>query len=498
MKRNNIFSVLVLFLELTILIIPVCLLLFPSITDKESKSIILDNEPKSSQISLKIIVSDQQAPTIIGVIDDFLADSLGSGVNSVEVVASGTRADDQHTFLVEQMILESTEFDVIGLDTIWLAQFAENDWISVLDSLLNLGELDDYVDSMVDSCKYKGITYAYPYFMNLGILYYRKDIIEDNGFNEADFDTWLELNTTANFILNNVSGQLKDPNLVGYVGQFDVYEGGVVNFFEWASSYGATNLVTSEGDININNPKVEEAMTFLQALFPPQFTGVQGTPYIIPRVGLVMDEGSSVSKWLANESIFMRQWTFAYMNSVNINMSFGVVPLPTASGAIGEKSSCVGGTVLAIPNCSQNQEAAWNLTRFLGDQLAQEYELTNASNFPALKSVYNFPPPGFEWIKNWTSQFQKTMARPVHPKYPLISSIIADSFSDILKQIKDVNVTLAEMEAAILKITSDEVEVPPSEPKGRIAGYNIMLLLLLCVLVISLITVVYKKNRDIN
>ena len=498
MKRNNIFSVLVLFLELTILIIPGCLLLFPCITDKESKSIILDNEPKTSQISLKIIVSDQQAPTIIGVIDDFLADSLGSGVNSVEVVASGTRADDQHTFLVEQMILESTEFDVIGLDTIWLAQFAENDWINVLDSLLSLGELDDYVDSMVDSCKYKGITYAYPYFMNLGILYYRKDLIEDNGFNEADFDTWLELNTTANFILNNVSGQLKDPNLVGYVGQFDVYEGGVVNFFEWASSYGATNLVTSEGDININNPNVEEAMTFLQALFPPQFTGVQGTPYIIPRVGLVMDEGSSVSKWLANESIFMRQWTFAYMNSVNINMSFGVAPLPTASGATGEKSSCVGGTVLAIPNCSQNQEAAWNLTRFLGDQLAQEFELTNASNFPALKSVYNFPPPGFDWIKNWTSQFQKTMARPVHPKYPLISSIIADSFSDILKQIKDVNVTLAEMEAAILKITSDEVEVPPSEPTGRIAGYNIILLLLLCVLVISLITVVYKKDRDIN
>jgi len=498
MKKMIIFGVIVLFLELTIFIMPGYLLLFPCIADTESESIILDNEPKSSQINLKIIVSDQQAPTILGVIDDFLADSLGSGVNSVEVVASGTRADDQHTFLVEQMILGSTEFDVIGLDTIWLAQFAENDWISELDSRLNLGELDDYVDSMVNSCKYKGITYAYPYFMNLGILFYRKDLTENHGFSESDFDTWLELNATANFILNNVSGQLRDPNLVGYVGQFDTYEGGVVNFFEWASSYGATNLITSEGDVNINNPNVEDAMTFLQALFPPQFTGVQGTPYIIPRVGLVMDEGSSVSKWLANESIFMRQWTFAYMNSVNINMSFGVAPLPTASGATGEKSSCVGGTVLAIPNCSQNQEAAWNLTRFLGDQLAQEFELTNASNFPALKSVYNFPPLGFDWIKNWKSQFQKTLARPVHPKYPLISSVIADSFSDILKQIKAVNVTLAEMEAAILKITSDEDEVPPSEPTGIIAGYNIMLLLLLCVLVISLITVVYKKNRDIN
>jgi len=498
MKKNTPIAVLTLFLELTLFIMPGYLLLFPSFTDTESESLILDNKPKSSQISLKIIVSDQQAPTILGVIDDFLADSLGSGVNDVEVVASGTRADDQHTFLVEQMILGSTEFDVVGLDTIWLAQFAENDWISELDSRLNLGELDDYVESMVDSCKYKGITYAYPYFMNLGILFYRKDLTENHGFSETDFDTWLELNATANFILNNVSGKLKDPNLVGYVGQFDSYEGGVVNFFEWVSSYGATDLITSEGDVNITNSNVEDAMIFLQELFPPQFTGVQGTPYIIPRVGLVMDEGSSVTKWLANESIFMRQWTFAYMNSVSNNLSFGVVPLPTASGSPGEKSSCVGGTVLAIPNCSQNQEAAWNLTKFLGDQLAQEFELTNASNFPALKSVYNSPPPGFNWIKNWTSQFQKTLARPVHPKYPLISNVIADHFSDILKQIKDVNITLAEMEVAILKIISDEDEVPPSEPPGIIAGYNINLLLLLSVVIISLIAVTYKNNRDIN
>lgn len=69
MAKNIIFGVLVLFLELTIFIMPGYLLLVPSIADTESKSIILDNEPKSAQINLKIIVSDQQAPTIIGVID---------------------------------------------------------------------------------------------------------------------------------------------------------------------------------------------------------------------------------------------------------------------------------------------------------------------------------------------------------------------------------------------------------------------------------------------
>lgn len=131
MKKIIIFGILALFLELT-MFMSESLLVFP--INAYNEPINIDNELESSQTSLKIIVSDQQAPAVMGVIDDFLADPLGSAVTNVEVVASGTRADDQHTYLIEQMILGSIEFDIIGLDTIWLAQFAENDWIIELDS----------------------------------------------------------------------------------------------------------------------------------------------------------------------------------------------------------------------------------------------------------------------------------------------------------------------------------------------------------------------------
>ncbi|MFX1478229.1 MAG: extracellular solute-binding protein, partial [Promethearchaeota archaeon] len=183
--------------------------------------------PKTSQgVDLKIIVSDQQKPGVDGVIADFLADPLGAGVNSVDVVASGTRSNDQLAYTVSQMEAGSTEFDVLGLDTIWPAQFAENGWIEDLNAMgVTTAEMDDYVPGMVDSGMYKGTLWAYPYFMNLGILYYRNDLLSAEGFTEADFNTWAELNATANYILNNVSGNLDNPDLVGYVGQFDAYEG---------------------------------------------------------------------------------------------------------------------------------------------------------------------------------------------------------------------------------------------------------------------------------
>jgi ABC-type glycerol-3-phosphate transport system substrate-binding protein len=446
--------------------------------------------PKTSQtVDLKIIVSDQQKPGVDGVIAGFLADPLGAGVDSVTVVASGTRSDDQLAYTVSLMEAGSTEFDVIGLDTIWPAQFAENGWVEDLNAMgVTTAEMNDYVPGMVDSGMYKGTLWAYPYFMNLGILFYRNDLLSAEGFTEADFDTWAELNATANYILNNVSGNLDNPDLVGYVGQFDAYEGGVVNFFEWAGSNGVTDLVTSTGSVNIDNPDVADAMDFVKALIPPQYTGVQGTDFIIPRTGLVDDEGSSVGRWLANNSIFMRQWTFAYGLSEDNNMDFGVTALPTFTGATDEKSSAVGGAVLAVSSYSQHKTEALNLIRYLGDQAAQEYELTSISNFPALASVYASPPPGYAWIQDWSSQLDRTLARPVHPKYSQISTIIADYFSDLLSCNKEVSVALEEMQADV----TDLLAGAPSG--GGIPGFGLAIIALAAVSMITIILVTTRRR----
>lgn len=430
--------------------------------------------PKASQgIDLTIIIPDYQIPGVQNVTDDFLASPLGNGVDSVTIISSGFGSTDSLTFLQTLMASSTATSHVIGLDVMWTAPFADDGWIINLDSYLTPNELDDYGSGIVDACEYQGSYYAYPYFMNLGILYYRKDLLDLHlpGWTEADFDTWEELNTTANHILNNVTGLLDNPDLVGYVGQLDAYEGGVINFFEWCGSNGALDLVTSAGDVNINTTDVKKAMEFIKALVPPQYVGVQGTDYIIPRSGLVHDEGSSIAVWLANESIFMRQWTFAYGLSEGNNIKFGIAPLPHFTGATGYKTSCVGGSILAIPTVTTGtaRDAAVNLTKFLGDTLAQEAELTSdmdpgpgyvpLSNFPALKSVYDNPPTGFEWIKNWTDQVSLTLSRPVHRKYPEISNVIADYFNDLLSCQKTVDDALSEMERDVL-----EIIYPPTAP----------------------------------
>ncbi|MFX1357874.1 MAG: extracellular solute-binding protein [Promethearchaeota archaeon] len=482
------------------------------------------SKPETSQlVDLTIVVTDQQMPGVENVTDDFLSSPLGSGVNTVDVISSGTTANEQLVFLQTLMAADTATAHVIGLDVVWTALFASNGWIRNLDSYLTAGEMDDYVAGLVDAGTYQGHLYAYPYFNNLGILFYRTDILDTHfgvgGWSEADFDTWEELNATANFVLNNGSGLLTtaDADLVGYVGQFDAYEGGVVNFFEWCGSNGVLDVVTSDGTVNADDPDVAYAMQFLKDLIPGQYTGVQGNltdtdppigpnsdynNYIIPRSGLVHDEGSSVGVWYAENTIFMRQWPFPYGQSVSDGISFGLAPLPHFAGATGYRTSAVGGAILAIPTATSGAdelEAAVNLTKFLGDTVAQEAELTSdssadpgvqpLSNFPALMSVYSSPPAGFEWIENWTDQLPLTLSRPVHQDYPLISNTIADYFSDLLSCQKSVDDALTEMQRDLEEIVAGRPEVP------GIPGFSIAILILSTAFTIGIIALLRRKNK---
>ena len=442
---------------------------------------------KANGVALKIIVTNQQKPGVDGVIDDFLAHTLGDGVDSVEVIASGDRAEDQLVYLIAQMTAESSEFDVIGIDPPWMAQFAENNWVVDLTSLLEANELDDYVKGMVDACTYNGKVWAYPYFMNLGLLWYRNDLLTRAGKGLADIDTWAELKTTANAILNNVSEQALNPDLVGYVGQFDAYEGGVCNFFEWIGSNGVTDIMVDGTSVDLTDPKIEEAMTFLKGLFAPRYTGVMNNSYIIPRSGLVHDEGSSVGAFWGGNAIFMRQWTFAYGGAVDAGLDFGVCPLPTFTGAASEKSSVVGGAILSIPKFSTHQTEALNLIKFLGDKVAQEFELTNVSNFPALESVYDDPPDDWEWIADVKNQLPLTLTRAVTPAWSLVSAQIADKFADIIGCVKTPAEGLAEMEQDVNEVLAEAL--PPIIP-----GYTLPILLLTIAGSIATI-VIYKKKK---
>ena len=145
---------------------------------------------------------------------------------------------------------------------------------------------------------------------------------------------------------------------------------------------------------------------------------------------------------------------------------------------------------MAVPTATTGaaRDAAVNLIKFLGDTLAQEAELTEVSNFPALMSVYASPPAGEEWIMNFTDQLPLTLSRPVHHDYPLISDVIADYFSDMLSCQKDVDTALKEMERDL----EDIVGTPPLPPVFSFPEADILVSLVYAVIALGIISVVFN------
>ena len=72
----------------------------------------------------------------------------------------------------------------------------------------------------------EGAVYGVPWFTDAGMLYYRKDLLEESGFSKPP-ETWDELKEQARKVQRDSGTQY------GFVFQGADYEGGVVNGLEY-------------------------------------------------------------------------------------------------------------------------------------------------------------------------------------------------------------------------------------------------------------------------
>src|SRR5213078_1262375 len=73
----------------------------------------------------------------------------------VKLIELPTSADDQRAQQVQRLRAKSTECDVLGIDTIWTAEYASQGWIYDLSKVMD-SRKDAFIGSTVASAKYQG------------------------------------------------------------------------------------------------------------------------------------------------------------------------------------------------------------------------------------------------------------------------------------------------------------------------------------------------------
>src|SRR5690606_29234549 len=89
----------------------------------------------------------------------------------VELQITPDAADQRHQLYVQWLNGRATEPDVLQIDTIWTAEFAAAGW------LLPLGRFSpdtgDFFPAALNANRWRGEVYALPWFVDVGLLYWR-------------------------------------------------------------------------------------------------------------------------------------------------------------------------------------------------------------------------------------------------------------------------------------------------------------------------------------
>src|ERR1044071_7443813 len=116
-----------------------------------------------------------------------------NGEYTIKVNLLGTDADSQRQSLVRRLAAGDSSIDLIAMDVVWTAEFAEADWILPFpaDKVAELKK--DRLEGPLKTAQYDGKLYAAPGNSNTQLLWYRKSQLKG----EPVPKTWDQLIDTA-------------------------------------------------------------------------------------------------------------------------------------------------------------------------------------------------------------------------------------------------------------------------------------------------------------
>jgi multiple sugar transport system substrate-binding protein len=342
-----------------------------------------------------------------------------------------------HDLLSQKLKNRSKDVDVFFMDVIWPPEFAAAGWAMPLGDKFLPEEQKKFLDGTILANTYKGNVYGVPLFIDSGMLFYRKDLLEKHGFSPPG--TWNEMVDQAKKIVEGES--VEGNHIYGYSGQFKQYEGLVCDMMEYILS-NKGHIIDDKGNITIAAKPAVDAVRFVR-------DNVIGE--IAPRGVLTYQEPESLDLFIQGRAVFLRSWPYAWSVSNDKTRSriagkVGISQLPHFNK--GKSYSTLGGWQLGISSYSGNKEAAWKFISFLTSDRIQKLYSIKAGKAPTRKALFDDPElleanPHFADMKE---VFLSAYPRPRSPLYPAISHVLQRYLSKVISDPRS-NIDKEAMEA---------------------------------------------------
>jgi multiple sugar transport system substrate-binding protein len=360
--------------------------------------------------------------------------------------------------LIADFRSDQPEIDVFGADVIWTAPFASERWVLDLSrEFYRSFAPEAFLDASLNSTFYRNRIWAVPWFAAAGMLYYRRDLLEASGFTSPP-ETWDELAEQALKVRED-AGVAE-----GYVFQGAAYEGGVTNALEYIWSAGG-RVMTLNPDVSqpggfVGRPAEPNVVTVAS---PAAARGLDIARDLIergvaPEAVASYNEQESLTRFLAGEAVFMRNWPFVHAllgeGEAQVGPEqVGIAAIPAAAPG-GRHFSCLGGWNLMISRRTRAPDAAWNFVRFATSPESQKRRAIQGGFMPTRRALYTAEEvrEAVPVVAKAAEIFADTRTRPVTPVYPEISEQIAATFNRVLRGEVDGREAVASLQTELRRI----------------------------------------------
>jgi multiple sugar transport system substrate-binding protein len=297
--------------------------------------------------------------------------------------------------------------DLCSLGNTWIPEFVALNALQPLDSMAKGSSavpLDDYFEGILDSNRVTGHLYGIPWYIDTRLLYYRRDLLRQAGFDTppVTWDQWTQMIAAIKALVGPERYSILLP----------------VNEFEpllVLSLQQPSDLLREDGRWgNFRNPDFRRTLEFYANMFrrgwAPRMTNTQ--------ISNVWDEfGHGLFTFYISGP-----WNIAEFKKrlpPKLQNEWMTAPMP---GPNGPGASSAGGASLVVFSSSRVKPEAWALIEYLSRSLVQQrfYDLTG--NMPPRRSTWQSATlAGSPYAKAFHEQLDRVRSPPKVPEWERIA-----------------------------------------------------------------------------
>jgi len=351
--------------------------------------------------------------------------------------------NDRKEILTRSLRSRSDGIDIFAVDLIWIPRFAK--WGYNMDRRFSDKVMKNVNQGALKACYHNNNLVAFPLFLDIGVLYYRKDLIRQLPDGETiekkiqNSLTWDEFISLGNRFRNS-----KNPF---YIFTGNNFEGMMCCYHEMLSNEESDNIFYGN-PINLNCPSSARALRLMTDLIHRyKFSPIEVTR---------LDEYNSYIYANEKNAVFLRGWVGyhkqykSFLKDTSNIANMEIAPMPHFKG--NSTSGVFGGWSLMISKFSNRKEEALKFINFMFEKENQKILYESGGYLPINLEIYK----DSLYLLNHKelAQTQKLLKwgkhRPFLDNYTRISEIMARHFHKALQNKISVEEALSSATAQIM------------------------------------------------